>query len=275
MTDDVMDSSNGVRLPATGEHGAAVTAAVSPPAQVRRRVVIVSVLLGLAGVAWVVSANRMSGMQAGPGASSGDLGSFLTDWLVMMAAMMLAAVAPAIAGTAASIRMTTVLVAGYLAVWCAVGLVAYGVLRAGGALGGTTFTWDHAGRGLVVAVLVTAAGYQLSGFKRDYLRRCSGPLSTASLLGPGAALQAGCRFGAWCVACSWALMASLVALGAMNLTWMVLFAALIAAERLLPRAAQARVAVAAVLVALAVGIALAPASVPGLTLPDDGPTMRM
>jgi predicted metal-binding membrane protein len=60
---------------------------------------------------------------------------------------------------------------------------------------------------------------------------------------------------------------ALFALGAMSLTWMAVLAALIAAEKLLPWRRIAIAAVAAALLALSVGVAAAPADVPGLAVP--------
>jgi hypothetical protein len=62
-------------------------------------------------------------------------------------------------------------------------------------------------------------------------------------------------------------MAALFALGVMSLGWMALVAALIAAEKLLPRQAPASAGVGVVLLVLGLGVAFAPASVPGLTQP--------
>jgi hypothetical protein len=62
-------------------------------------------------------------------------------------------------------------------------------------------------------------------------------------------------------------MVALYALGLMSMTWMVVVTILIAGERLLAQTATAVAAVAAVLVVLGLGIAVAPGSVPGLTLP--------
>jgi hypothetical protein len=53
----------------------------------------------------------------------------------------------------------------------------------------------------------------------------------------------------------------------MSLLWMGVVAGLIAAERLSPVAWPARAATAGVLLAIAVGVAAAPASVPGFTVP--------
>ncbi len=62
-------------------------------------------------------------------------------------------------------------------------------------------------------------------------------------------------------------MGVLFALGAMSLIWMGLVAALIAAERLSPLSSPARVIAAAVLLVLALGVSVAPGSVPGLIVP--------
>ena len=65
-------------------------------------------------------------------------------------------------------------------------------------------------------------------------------------------------------------MAALFAVGGMSLGWMALIAAFIAGEKLLPWAAAARRTVAVLLLALGLGVAFAPAAVPGLTEPVDG-----
>jgi predicted metal-binding membrane protein len=87
------------------------------------------------------------------------------------------------------------------------------------------------------------------------------------------ALRMGLAHGGYCIGCSWALMATLFALGVMSLTWMALIALLIAAERLLDR--RARLVAALVLVVLGAGVALAPADVPTLTVPGSQPMHEM
>ena len=69
-------------------------------------------------------------------------------------------------------------------------------------------------------------------------------------------------------------MAALFALGAMGVGWMVLIAALIASERLLPWRALTTTGVASTLAALAIGVAVAPARVPMLTIPGSPTAMR-
>ena len=247
------------------------------------RSALVGTLFVLAGVAWWGTAVRMGGMDAGPGTDPGSVGFYLTTWVVMMAAMMFPSVAPMVS-TYSRIRgaRVPVLLAGYLAAWTAWGLLAYGALRAGRALDGDALAWDRGGRWLAAGVLLLAAGYELTPFKDACLTRCRSPFGylvgswRGGRWGP---LRMGFEHGAWCVGCCWGLMAALFALGAMSLGWMAFVAALIALEKLLPWRAAASATVTAVLAALAIGVAAAPGSVPGLTVPGGshhtGPAMTM
>src|SRR5206468_8192113 len=94
-------------------------------------------LLAAAAIAWVVTADRMQGMDAGPGTDLGSFGWFAGVWAVMMAAMMLPSLVP-MAGayarqarggvtkvTPESLLRTTLFTAGYLLAWILVGLVAW------------------------------------------------------------------------------------------------------------------------------------------------------
>ena len=234
---------------------------------------LVALLLALATAAWVLTERRMGSMAAGPGGELGEVGWFAVSWLLMMAAMMLPAISPmavaygrrpAPAGGAAAFA------AGYLAAWLAAGLLAYAAIEGVRSLELGVLAWEEAGRLVTAAVIAGAGLYQLTRPKDACLRRCR---DRHTFLGerwrPGriGALGMGVEHGAVCIGCCWALMAALLALGAMSLTWMAVVAALITAERLLPWGDGARRAVAVVLVALAVGVALAPGEVPGLTVP--------
>jgi predicted metal-binding membrane protein len=84
----------------------------------------------------------------------------------------------------------------------------------------------------------------------------------------------GLEHGAWCLGCCWLLMVVLFGLGVMSLTWMIVIAVLIAVEKLIPRRVFGITLVAVVLGALAVGVAVAPGDVPGLTIPG-GHSMPM
>jgi hypothetical protein len=59
----------------------------------RARLGVVAALFILPGIAWWSTADRMRGMDDGPGTELGTVGWFVSVWLVMMAAMMFPSVA--------------------------------------------------------------------------------------------------------------------------------------------------------------------------------------
>jgi predicted metal-binding membrane protein len=244
-------------------------------AAARARLGLVALLVALAAVAWSSTADRMSGMDAGPGTALGALGWFAGVWVVMMAAMMFPSVAPTVALYARMARRAPriaplVFTAGYLVTWTAAGLLAYAAFRGGRALLGGELAWGGAGRWLAGGTLVAAAAYELTPLKDVCLAKCRSPLGfllSSWRDGLRGALDMGARHGAWCVGCCWALMASLFALGVMSLVWMAFVAALIALEKTLPWGRAATYATAAILLALGVAVIAAPDAVPGLTVP--------
>ena len=224
----------------------------------------------------------MDGMANGPTTSLGALGFYVTAWVVMMAAMMFPSVWPVVgiyerirAARAEAPRSATVLVIfGYLLSWTGWGLAAYAVVQLARALFGDFLPWDGAGRWVAVGVVSAAALYQLTPIKNACLTRCRGPLMfVMENWRPGrvGALRMGAVHGAWCVGCCWALMAALFALGVMSIGWMAAIAGLIAIEKLLPNRVAANYTVAAVLVAIAIGLAADPAAVPGMPDPSPAP----
>ncbi len=259
-----------------------------------RWLTLVGLLLALALVGWIVTDERMAGMDAGPGTDPGTLGFYVGAWVVMMAAMMFPSIAPMVLtysriqrkrrelGKARSGPLSVGLfIGGYLAAWTAFGLAAYGLLELGRWLSIDALAWDAGGPYAAGGVILAAAVYQLTPAKDVCLRKCRGPLDFVLGYwkpGYGGALRMGVEHGAWCVGCCWALMAALFALGVMSVGWMAFVAALIAVEKLLPWKAIANHGVAILLAALAVGVAVVPERVPGLTLPDSAEahdTMRM
>ena len=244
-------------------------------AAVRARLGLVALLVGLGGVAWWSTADRMAGMDAGPGTDLGELGWFLGVWVVMMAAMMFPAVSPTVALYARMARRRPhaaplVFTSGYLLVWTAAGLVAYGLFDAIRAALGPELAWDRAGRWVAAGVVLVAAVYELTPLKDVCLSTCRSPLGFllgAWRSGMSGALQMGARHGAWCLGCCWALMAALFALGVMSLAWMAYIAALISVEKTLPWKRVATYGTAALLLVLGVLLVAAPAAIPGLTIP--------
>ena len=280
------------------------------------KVVVTASLLAAAAVGWALTGDRMHGMDHGPGTELGALDWFMVSWVLMMAAMMLPSLAPAaLSRTRAQFGALPAFVVGYLGAWTAAGLAGYVIFEAVRSLGLGFLAWDQAGRYVAAGAILAAAGYllawsaaglvayalieavrslhlgflswdeagryvaggailaaalfQLTSVKDACLRRCRDPQAARN----------GLEHGAHCIACCWALMAALFALGVMSIAWMAVVAALIAAERLLPSKLMAKQAVAVVLVVLGMSVALAPGQVPGLTLPDSqdaaGMTMKM
>jgi predicted metal-binding membrane protein len=246
----------------------------------RGRLVLLGALLALAVVSWLVTNDRMGGMESTPGMALGALGFFVTVWVVMMAAMMFPTVAPTVLtydrlreGHRAAPDATALFVAGYLVLWTAAGLAAYSLFELVRAIDPAFLAWDEAGRYVTGGVIVAAAVYQVTGLKGTCLVKCRSPLILLANRwrdGRPGALAMGIRYGAWCLGCCWALMAALFAVGVMSVGWMALIAAFIAAERLLPWPTAARRAVALSLLALGLGVAFFPADVPGFAEPDGG-----
>jgi predicted metal-binding membrane protein len=231
---------------------------------------LVAVLLGVAGVAWLVSArlatpdmrlgvltgastmstNSASSQMGMPGAMSmGSMGSmglggFIATWAVMMVAMMVPSFVPAVrrfdtrARTEAQPGGATVpLLAGYLLLWSAVGGIAYLAVQAfRGWLSAGSVTAVRSG-----AVLLIVAGvYQLTPPKQACLRHCrsahigmASPVSTRAQ-GYLSAARAGLWQGAYCLGSSWPLMLVLLLVGMMNLAWMGVVAAVIFMEKVVP-----------------------------------------
>jgi predicted metal-binding membrane protein len=252
-------------------------------AAARARIGIIALLLALAGASWWWVANQMQGMDDGPWSGLGTLGWFVAVWVVMMAAMMLPSVAPTVALYSRMTRQLSplsplVFTAGYLAVWGGVGVFAFAIAAAGGAVAGDTFAWDGAGRWVAAATLILAGVYELTPLKDVCLGKCRSPLGfllgswRAGRLG---ALQMGAKNGAWCVGCCWALMAALFALGIMSLVWMAFVAVLIAVEKTLPWRRVATYGTAAILFALGVLLLVAPDAIPALTTPGSNPMPQM
>jgi predicted metal-binding membrane protein len=137
------------------------------------------------------------------------------------------------------VRAVLLFVGSYLAVWTLVGVAVYAVYRPHGSF--------------AAGALAIAAGvYEFTRVKQDCRRRCR------------ESARSGLSFGLYCLGSSIGLMAMLVALGAMSVTWMSVIAVLVLAQKLLPPRAAVDVPLGLAIVGLGILIVIAPSSVPGL-----------
>lgn len=222
-----------------------------------------ALLLGCAGLGWwwsVVSAAGMRG-DAMPmdTQSTMSLAAFLIAWVAMMAAMMLPAVLPVVdryaRAAAGNAVPAIVFVAGYLAVWSAVGIPAF---VASTRLNPVMHSCPWVGR-VAGAVALLAGLHQLSPFKATCLRHCRRPMSPSGESGrdpkrPVGAFVAGGRYGVFCLGSCWMLMLLLIAFGTMQLAWMLVLAVVIWLEKVAPFGDQLRRLTAAMLVVLGVAL---------------------
>lgn len=206
-----------------------------PP--LRELILPASYLLIVAAGAWLALFAIARGMAAMPGTMGLSFGAFAGVWSLMMTAMMLPTMAPFAALYARMLtghrpRRIAELAGGYLLVWTFCAAPAYALAWLAGELVG-----NRPGAARVMAVVIFAACgvYQLTPVKARCLAKCRSPLGIVlkygSYRGRLKHLRAGLDHGAFCLACCWALMAILVAVGLMNLVAMVVLATVILAEK--------------------------------------------
>jgi len=206
---------------------------------------VLAATLGLAAASWVIAVRQMRGMDMGVANRLGSLGFFIAMWVAMMAAMMLPGAAAALlrrAQAGGRVRAVPMFIGSYLAVWTLAGLAVYAVYRPHGPVA--------AG-----AVTVAAGVYEVTPLKQYFRRRCRD------------SIRSGLRFGLCCAGSSIGLMALLVALGVMSITWMSVIAVLVLAQKLLPARPAIDVPLALAIIGLGIWMIIAPWSVPGLTPP--------
>ena len=226
--------------PADGTDVPPVTARAAPVAAAA----VLTGTLGLAAACWAVAIWQMRGMDMGTATQLGSFGFFAAVWVAMMAAMMLPGAVPAVLRRthAGGLRAVPLFIGSYLAVWALVGVAVYTLYRAHGYVA-------------AAAVVIAAGAYEVTPLKRHLRRRCRDYL------------RSGFRFGLCCAGSSLGLMAMLVALGVMSVTWMSVIAVIVLAQKVLPPKAAVDVPLAIAIVGLGIWIILSPSSVPGLTPP--------
>jgi predicted metal-binding membrane protein len=204
--------------------------------------------VGLGAVAWVIAFQPMTGMDTMRVIGPGSFASFISLWVLMLAAMMLPGTAPAVfryaSGSGASVRGILLFVGSYLAVWTLVGVALYAVGP----------VYQPHGSVTAGAIAIAAGVYELTPLKQQFRQRCSAENSPRS----------GVELGLACVGSSIGLMLVQVALGGgMSVAWMSAVGLVMLAQKVLPGNAVLDVPLALAIVGLGLLIVLAPASVPG------------
>jgi len=187
-------------------------------------------------MAWM----RMPG-QSWPAA----VASFLGMWVVMMVAMMLPSLAPALWRYRQAIyakretrldRLTVLAAAGYFAVLSGVGVVAYplGIVL-------TVVEMQHAALARVVPVaagfiVLIAGALQFTPWKARHLACCrqGAPHGDTTTVTAGTAWRYGLRLGRHCSCCCFGMTAILLTGGVMNMGTMAVVTAAVTVERLAP-----------------------------------------
>jgi predicted metal-binding membrane protein len=169
---------------------------------------------------------------------------FLLVWQAMMIAMMLPSSWPMLelytrvarhSGHRRPLLDTSIVAAGYFAVWAAFGCVAFAL---GIEISRAAMISGRISRlipGAAGVVLILSGVWQLSPMKQACLKHCREPLlflGHAYRRGTWGAVRVGLHHGAFCAACCWALMTMQLLLGVMNLAMMTGVAAIIATEKL-------------------------------------------
>jgi predicted metal-binding membrane protein len=241
---------------------------------------VVTLLLAGAALAWAATAWMAMRMGIMPGSMGLGLAAFVGAWTLMMAAMMLPTIAPLArlyiaADGSRRMRSTMSLATGYLAVWAAVGVLAFVVARGADRIASDFPGWA---RFAAVGACVAVGLYQLTPAKERCLVRCRTPMGQLlryrSLRGPAVDVRVGIAHGAWCFACCWALMVLLVVFGVMNLVAMALVTVVIVVEKVARAPRRFSMAVGGTVLALALVVGMHPRFAAGLTQPSNMPAMH-
>ncbi len=190
-------------------------------------------------------------------------------WVLMIAAMMLPTTFPLLAmfrrvtgARPDADRLATLTVLGFFAVWIVFGVAAH-VVDAAVRAAAAENAWFVANGWKVGAAVLAAAGlFQWSSLKYRCLEACRSPFTFVAArwhgLSPSReALRIGVDHGVFCVGCCWALMLTMFVVGVGSIGWMLVLAAVMAAEKNLPFGRRLRTPVGLGLLGGAAAIVLA------------------
>jgi predicted metal-binding membrane protein len=250
--------------------------------RVRDQRVFVTALTGLVALSWAslwaLGRSPYGQLAHAHGSGTHDAWAVyisLAGWTLMIVAMMLPTTLPLIAlfhsfvrARANRVRLTAVLVAGYLWIWTLVGLVVYAgnhLIR--GAV--EQVGWLDANLWVIGAgVLVLAGLYQFTALKHKCLEKCRSPLSFIMEHWRGGrqeqeAFHLGVRHGVFCIGCCWSLMLLMFVVGVGSLAWMLVLATVMAVEKNVPWGRRLSTPLGVLLVGLGIALVATQGSITG------------
>jgi predicted metal-binding membrane protein len=252
----------------------------------RNRMVVASLLLLVAALAWAFTVHQailMDEMEAAmwrdmnmsingmePSWNAIDAAMLFVMWSAMMAAMMIPGASSMITtfatinyrrqARAAPYVPTSAFLLGYLIVWVGFSVIATALQWVLQTLGLLTTMMQSSSYYWSAALFGAAGIYQLSPLKAMCLAHCRSSnvfVLTEWRDGTLGAVVMGLRHGLFCMGCCAALMLLLFAVAVMDLRWVVALTVLVTSEKLLPGAKIWRLTIAAGLIAIALGFAIA------------------
>ena len=171
---------------------------------------------------------------------------YVAGWTLMTVAMMLPTTLPLVEifrrltlRRADREQLLALLIAGYLGVWLAFGVVAHVADWGLHALYERSAWLESNAWVFGAGPLVVAGAFQFTALKYRCLDRCRTPLSFVMAHWRGSrertqAFLLGVNHGRFCVGCCWALMLLMFAVGTGNVGWMLVLGAVMAIEKNVP-----------------------------------------
>src|SRR5262245_43822757 len=199
--------------------------------------------------------------------SAGVLAIQVAGWTLMLVAMMLPTSLPLIsmfdriaAQRPDRVRLVALLLAGYLSIWAAFGLLVH--------LGNMALlniahqvTWLHNHAMIAAASLILVGLYQFSPLKYKCLDKCRSPMSfiMEHWRGRKDRMQSfllGIHHGLFCIGCCWALMLLLLSVGVGSFAWMLVLGIVMGVEKSMTWGRRLSAPLGVFLIGLGVPIAL-------------------
>ncbi len=196
------------------------------------------------------------------------LAIFVPAWTLMTVAMMLPTSLPLVTLFRTMVRrrpqataLVALLITAYLGTWALFGGVVYLLDRVFHEVIEHTPLLAANTVYLAVGTLLLAGIYQFTPLKDRCLQKCRSPLSFVAEHWHGGsgrldAVRLGFRHGLFCIGCCWTLMLLMLAVGGVNLGWMLGLGAVMAAEKSAPWGRRLVTPVGLALIVWAVALAL-------------------